>query len=506
MNINDILEKIASLPKGEQEEMLKLLSRYENASDLEAARKTFLGFTKHTWKNFIQGAHHTTMGREFDRIVAGSQKRLIINMPPRHSKSELTSIRLPAFFLGHFPHKKIILASHTSELATSWGRKTRDLFNTEEFRSIFPGVSLKADSKAAGRWDTSHGGEYYAVGVGGALAGRGADLLIVDDPHSEQDGIMGEFNPEIWEKTWEWFSTGPRQRLQPGGIICVVMTRWHKSDVTGRLVKKYIEEKDASEWTVIELPAIMPATDSLPERAMWPEYWKLEELQKVKADLPIGRWSAQYQQNPTSEEGAIIKREKWRKWDKPLKPDCEYILQSWDTAYGQTELANYTACTTWGVFKTFTEEGFRNNLILLDSWQDKIDFPKMKSKAKELFENHKADTIIIEAKAAGVPLIYELRAMGLPVTEFLPTRGNDKIVRANAVTDLFDSGVVWYVDKRETQEVIEQCAAFPRGDQDDLVDTTTQALLRFRKGGLVFSSKDEDWDTKKVERTRAAYY
>jgi predicted phage terminase large subunit-like protein len=486
--------------------MLKLLSKYEEASSLESARHSFIDFVRYTWPGFIEGAHHRQMSKHFDAIVKGKRKRLIINMPPRHSKSELTSIRLPAYFLGHHPNKKVILASHTADLAVSWGRKTRDLFTTEEYQTVFPGVQLKSDSKAAGRWDTNRGGEYYAVGVGGALAGRGADLLIVDDPHSEQDAVIGDFNPEVWEKTWEWFNTGPRQRLQPGGIICVVMTRWHKSDLTGKLIKNYVEKEDASEWDIIELPAIWPADSEKPERAMWPEFWALPELQKVKADLPSGRWSAQYQQNPTSEEGAIIKREKWKKWDKGVPPECEYILQSWDTAYGKTELANYTACTTWGVFKVYNDDGFKNNIILLDAWRDKINFPEMKTKAKHLYEDHRADTIIIEAKAAGVPLIYELRAMGLPVTEYLPVRGNDKIVRANAVTDLFDSGVVWYVDNQMTQLVLDECQAFPRSENDDLVDTTTQALLRFRQGGLVFSNKDEDWDAPKTARIRAEYY
>jgi predicted phage terminase large subunit-like protein len=509
LKIQDILSAIANLPQKEQEEMLKLLSHYEESSSLENARTNFIDFVRYTWPGFIEGSHHREMSKYFDQIAQGKCKRLIINMPPRHSKSELTSIRLPAYFLGHHPNKKVILASHTADLTVGWGRKTRDLVSSEEYQQVFPGTLLKADSKAAGRWDTNKGGEYYAVGVGGALAGRGADLLIVDDPHSEQDAVTGDFNPDVWEKTWEWFNTGPRQRLQPGGVICVVMTRWHKSDVTGKLLKKYIEDEDASEWKVIELPAIWPADEAnnKPERPMWPEFWTLKELQKVRADIPAGRWSAQYQQNPTSEEGAIIKRDKWRKWESGKAPDCEYILQSWDTAYGKTELANYTACTTWGVFKSWKDEdkGFKNNLILLDAWRGKIDFPEMKTTCKKLYEDWRADTLIIEAKAAGVPLIYELRAMGLPITEYLPVRGNDKIVRANAVTDLFDSGTVWYVDNRNTNLVLDECQAFPRGENDDFVDTVTQALLRFRQGGLVFSDKDEAWDVKNP-RTKAAYY
>lgn len=414
--------------------------------------------------------------------------------------SELASIRLPAYFLGKDPGKKVIAASHTADLAVNFGRKVRDLIMDPAYQRIFPDTQIKQDAKAAGKWVTTSGGEYYAVGVGGALAGRGADLAVLDDPHSEQDAMQGEWSPEIWDKAFDWFNTGPRQRLQPGGKIVIVMTRWATRDLTGMVLKKALEHDKASEWEVIELPAILPSGNPL-----WPEYWTLEELAKVKADIPLQRWNAQYQQQPTASEGAILKREYWKRWLPSNMPKCEMILQSWDTAYGMKQRNDYSACTTWGVFETESNEKKVKHLILLDYFKDKMEFPALKAKVRELYKKWNTDTLIVEAKAAGAPLIFELRAMGIPVSEYTPARGNDKIVRANAITDMFKSGMIWAPETKWAEELIEECQAFPNGDCDDGVDTLTQALLRFRQGGLISTSNDDE-DDKISKRKRAAYY
>jgi hypothetical protein len=183
----------------------------------ENAKNNFMHFVNKVWPSFIEGAHHKRMARAFEKVASGKLKRLIINMPPRHTKSEFASYLLPAWFLGKYPHKKVIQTSHTAELAVGFGRKVRNLVDQEIYTSIFPGVGLQADSKAAGRWATNAGGDYFAIGVGGAVTGKGADLLIIDDPHSEQEAALAEINPEIYDKTYEWYTSGPRQRLQPGG-------------------------------------------------------------------------------------------------------------------------------------------------------------------------------------------------------------------------------------------------------------------------------------------------
>ena len=442
------------------------------------------------------------MSEAFERVARGELKRLIINMPPRHTKSEFASYLFPAWFLGQYPNKKIIQTAHTAELAVGFGRKVRNLIQSPDYQKIFKGITLSADSKAAGRWSTNKGGEYFAIGVGGAVTGKGADVLVIDDPHSEQDAQLGQYNPEVYDKVYEWYTSGPRQRLQPGGAIILVMTRWAKRDLTGQILRSMENKSGIDDWEVIELPAIMPSG-----KALWGEFWKLEELESLKAELPVAKWNAQYQQNPTSEEGALIKREWWRLWDSNNPPPCEAIIQSWDTAFLKTERSDYSACTTWGVFyhPDDTTGIEKTHLILLDSFKAKLEFPELKRAAYDKYMEWEPDQMIIEAKASGAPLVFELRAMGIPVTEFTPTRGNDKIARVNAVTDLFSSGTVWYPPTRWADEVIEECASFPSGDHDDLVDSTTQALLRFRQGGWVRAESD-DWDDEPTYRRPVEYY
>ena len=482
-------------------EILALLEELEGVKERESCQTSFLPFVRSQWASFIHGRHHEIMAEAFEKVASGELKRLIINMPPRHTKSEFASYLFPAWFLGRYPNKKIIQTAHTAELSVGFGRKVRNLIQSEDYQKIFKGVALSADSKAAGRWNTNKGGEYFAIGVGGAVTGKGADVLVIDDPHSEQDATIGAYNPDVYDKVYEWYTSGPRQRLQPGGAIIIVMTRWSKRDLTGQIIKNSTQKEGSSEWEVIELPAIMPSGN-----ALWEEFWKKEELLSLKAELPISKWSAQYQQDPTSEEGALIKREWWQEWDKPHLPPCEAIIQSWDTAFLKTQRADYSACTTWGIFHYPNADGQTvPNLILIDAYKEKLEFPELKKAAYDKYHEFEPDQMIIEAKAAGSPLIFELRAMGIPVTEFTPSRGQDKIARVNAVTDLFASNVIWHPPTRWADEVIEECAAFPAGDNDDLVDSTTQALLRFRQGGWIRTTMD-DWDDEPTYRRPVEYY
>jgi|TARA_R110000824_G_scaffold32299_2_gene104371 predicted phage terminase large subunit-like protein len=496
---NPYLDKIKQLPVSEQKRFLSLLEEYEQSKNRQECGDNFLPFVKHIWSAFIEGYHHTKMADAFDRVAKGDLKRLIINMPPRHTKSEFASYLLPAWYLGKYPEKKIIQIAHTAELAVGFGRKVRNLVGSEDFKSVFPDVALQSDSKAAGRWNTNKGGEYFAIGVGGAVTGKGADVLIIDDPHSEQEGQSGD--PSVFDRVYEYYTSGPRQRLQPGGSIVIVMTRWHKRDLTGQIIKAQENRAGVDDWEVIEFPAILPSGKSL-----WQEFWDIKELEKLKAELPVAKWSAQYQQDPTSEEGAIVKREWWQDWEYESPPQCEFIIQSWDTAFLKTQRADYSACTTWGVFYK-EDEGtgiVQPNIILLDAFKDRMEFPELKRKAFDHWKEWQPDAFIVEGKAAGMPLIFELRSMGIPVSEYTPSRGNDKIARVNAVADLFASGIVWAPEKRFSEEVIEEFAAFPSGEHDDLVDASTQALLRFRQGGFVPLYSDEE--DEEFVGTRADYY
>ena len=525
-DLEALLKVVPTLSHKEQQDILNDLEDYEILLSKEKAKTNFLDFVNKMWPDFVMGRHHKIMAEAFERVARGESKRLIINMPPRHTKSEFASYLLPAWFLGQFPHKKVIQTSHTAELAVGFGRKVRNLVNQAEYKDVFPQTALQADSKAAGRWNTSKGGDYFAIGVGGAVTGKGADLLIIDDPHSEQEATLAETSPDIYDKTYEWYTSGPRQRLQPGGAIIIVMTRWSKRDLTGQVIRSSMQ-RDGEEWEIIEFPAIMPSGN-----AVWPEFWSLEELSNLRNELPHSKWMAQYQQEPTSEASAIVKRDWWKEWEGERPPPCDFILMSWDTAFEKNNRADYSACTVWGVFYQAADhpEDYESveevdrvkqslgtpqaNIILLNAVRDRLEFPELKRLVLEEYKEWEPDSIIIEKKASGAPLIYELRSMGVPVQEFTPTRGNDKISRLNAVSDIFASGRVWYPPTRWAEEVIEEVASFPAGEHDDYVDSTSMALMRFRKGGYIQTALDEPEDyygTKeyrqyKAHTNRALYY
>ena len=486
------LEKFNLLPPDIQKEFLEAGTLAKQKRGIEKAQTDFMSFVKRVWPEFIEGSHHKKIAEKFNDLANGKIKRLIINMPPRHTKSEFASFLLPAWMIGRRPKLKIIQSTHTTELAVRFGRKAKTLMDMPEYKEIFP-TRLREDSQAAGKWETEQGGEYYAAGVGSAITGRGADLLIIDDPHSEQDAL----NIDALERAYEWYTSGPRQRLQPGGAIVLVMTRWNTKDLTGALQRATGDSK-ADKWELIEFPAILPSG-----KPVWPEFWKLEELEGVKSSISLQKWNAQWMQNPTSEEGALIKREWWRKWDKDYIPSLQHVIQSYDTAFMKKETADYSAITTWGVF--YNDEDSGPQLILLDAIKDRFEFPELRRIAYQQYQYWQPETVLVEAKASGLPLTYELRKMGIPVINYTPSKGNDKHTRVNSVAPLFESGQIWApVDKEFAQEVIEECAAFPYGDHDDLVDSMTQAVMRFRQGGFV--DHPEDYKDEPVTKNNKTYY
>jgi predicted phage terminase large subunit-like protein len=505
-------------PKG-YGEILDLIDKIDKADGVAKARNNFLDFVKLMWPGFIAGKHHVTMAKVFEDFAAGKRSRCTIAMPPRHTKSEFGSYLFPAWFIGKYPDRKIIQASSTAELAAHFGSKVRNLVATEDYQRIFPGVELRVDSKARGRWMTTQGGEYFAIGAGGALAGRGGDLVILDDVVSEQEALASMGNPEVYDKVYEWYVTGPRQRLQPGGRILQIATRWAKNDLTGRLQKEQAKaEADGlrkghyDEWETIELPAILPS--GIP---LWPEYWKIEQLEATRNSMPVSRWMAQYQQSPTSDAGALIKREWWKRWEFRKPPNCSITMLSGDLAYTAKETSNYSAFTLWGIFPApipdrkdpeIVHAG--HHIILLDAWRERMEFPELKKAVFAYYGEKKPDMFLMENKAAGISLIQELRSMGIPVMATTPAKGtkfasNDKIARVNAITDIFASGMVWAPESYFADMVIEECAEFPLGEYDDYVDTVSQAMTRFRQGGFIRLQSDE-FDDGPLKRRVAAYY
>lgn len=806
MDIDPIVLQAAidNAPPKEKARILELVEEANKRKIREKAQENFIDYVNAVWPDFISGSHHRRIAKIFEAVARGEKKRVIINLGPRHTKSEFASYLLPSWVLGRFPKKKVMQISNTAELAEGFGRKVRNLVDSDVYKAIFPEVELRTDSKAAGRWNTNFNGEYFASGVGGTVTGRGADLLIIDDPHSEGEAVLAQHNPEIYDKVFEWYTSGPRQRLQPGGAIIIVMcmtgdtlvlmadgaekpladivpgdmvatfdngelaetkvinhqsngvdsiyriqtqsgrilranerhpflvmnegvlewtrlrnlrigdelvslkdatdlhdqkqnpecakpasqkrattekiqtrrderlditgstresyarrkaakslstalgsaktitpksiglrvmeeeqrsrverrvlnlatelplnstmlwlrsaatavmcagknllskiqerigavnsastitmtleefeaccativtlqsvterrrmylnelqrtsdfttdpiltitpdgeaevfdveiertenfiangvvshnTRWSMRDLTGQVLEASAA-RGGDKWEVIEFPAILPS-----DKPLWPEFWSYEELDAIRKELPNGKWMAQYQQQPTSESSAIIKREWWQEWEHDQPPKVNFIIMAMDTAFEKKTSADFSAAVIFGVFDN-EEDGGQPNLILLNSWKDRLEFPELKEKTLELYQEWDPDSVIIEKKSSGAPLIYELRRMGIPVQEFTPNKGNDKITRLNAIADIFASGKVWAPSRRWSEELIDEVAAFPAGRNDDLVDCVSLALARFRSGGFIGTTKDKDYDedTWMFKAKKAAYY
>ena len=526
--IDLLLQNLNSYSPDEQAEILKIVEELEARQRSEAAYNDLIEFCKQMQTDYKVGKHHRILadmlmdierGKEYgpdgEDVEGTGQDRICVNMPPRHGKSQLISIYFPAWFLGRNPDKKVLMVSHTTDLAVDFGRKVRNLISTPEYQAIFPTVQLASDSKSAGRWNTSAGGEYFACGVGSALAGRGAHLLLVDDPHNEQDIISG--NLDVFDKAYEWFTFGARTRLMPGGRIAIVQTRWHLDDLTGRVVRDMAQNELADKYEVVEFPAILEVESEVPdpknrlltihktiEKPLWPEFFDIDALYRTKASMPVFQWNAQYQQKPTAEEAAMVKREWWMEWPHEDPPSCEYIIMTLDAAAEKNNRADYTALTTWGVF--FHEEENCYCIILLNSIKRRLEFPELKELAWEQYNEWEPDAFIVEKKSSGTPLYQEMRRSGLMVQEYTPHRGSgDKTARLNSVADIVRSGLVWVPQTRWAEELVEEVAGFPFMSNDDLVDTTIMALMRFRQGGFISLPTDEA-ESESLYRHRGGFY
>ena len=506
-DIEKLLNNLDTFSPEEIAEIDKMAGELTSRKQNQAAFDDLIAFCKLMMPDFIVGKHHRMLADMLMAIERGDKDRICVNIPPRHGKSQLVSIFFPAWFLGRNPTKKVMMVSHTTDLAVDFGRKVRNLITTDAYRAVFPTTSLAQDSKSAGRWNTNVGGEYYACGIGSALAGRGADLLLVDDPHSEQDVINGNF--EVFDKAYEWFTFGARTRLMPGGRVAIIQTRWHMDDLTGRVTNDMAKNDRADQYEVVEFPAILevksPRSNKFIEKPLWPEFFDLEALLRTKASMPAFQWNAQYQQQPTAEEASIVKREWWQLWHQDNAPPCEYVIMSLDAAAETHNRADYTALTTWGVFLNEATNAY--NIILLNSIKKRLEFPELKQLAMDEYSEWEPDAFIVEKKSAGTALYQEMRRMGLPVSEYTPHRGSgDKLARLNSVADIVASEIVWVPPTRWAEEVIEEIAGFPFMSHDDLVDSTVMALMRFRQGGFIRLPSDEPEEPQYWKRRNGGYY
>lgn len=808
-DIQYMMDNLDSFSPEEVDHITTLINELERRKRTKDLQDDLIKFCQHMMPDYLVGKHHRILARMLMGIESGDKDRICVNIPPRHGKSQLVSIMFPAWFLGRNPGKKVMMVSHTTDLAVDFGRKVRNLIATDAYKEVFPSVNLASDSKSAGRWNTNGGGEYYACGIGSALAGRGADLLLIDDPHSEQDVINGNF--DVFDKAYEWFTYGARTRLMPGGRVAIIQcmtgdtpvlrpdgvetalidlkigdrvasyeagrltsrkiinkqsnglddvftikttshsmvkanrrhpflvqtseglewrrvqnlrvgdtlvqlkgvhvpdvlkqnqvnakpasqkptttaktqtlrtclsgitvsikaysakllgvlnpltaltnvslatvnnvgpmdttaaaqseigtrtygtgtesalmstilcwlnktadaqfvdnlqqkrtlehtgtvsyvsitattqgesehfsattatlpldipnpekqlsplpsisdftlttitsiehtgreevfdiqvegtenfiangivssnTRWHLDDLTGRVVGDMTKNERADQYEVVEFPAILELEDKnkkVTEKPLWPEFFDIEALLRTKASMPVFQWNAQYQQQPTAEEAALIKREWWQEWSSDTPPKCEYIIMSLDAAAETHNRADYTALTTWGVF--YNEEVNEYHIILLNSIKDRYEFPELKKLAMEQYNEWDPDSFIVEKKSAGTALYQEMRRMGIPVQEFTPHRGSgDKTARLNSVSDIVASGMCWVPRSRWAEELVEEVAAFPFASHDDLVDSMVMALMRFRQGGFISLPTDEPDELRMFKSKRGGGY
>lgn len=509
--IEALKKALPHMSASEKLHVLELLDEWDKRREAEKARESLLTFVKRINPQYKIGAHHKILAQKLEKAARGEMDRLATAIAPRFGKSLLLSLYFPAWFMGNYPEQKLIISSHTADLAVDFGRKVRNLIDSSEYKAIFSGVTLSADSKSAGRWNTHANGEFFAVGVGGAVAGRGADLLIIDDPFSEQDILAGNY--DVFDKVYEWYAYGARTRLMPGGRVVVLHTRWAKNDLIGRILDEGAKNPDADQWEYIEFPAIInEGTDN--EKSLWPEQWSLEALRRTRATMPTFQWQAQYQQAPTSQQGALIKKEWWKIWKQDDPPPCEFVIMALDAAQEVNKRSDFSALTTWGIFYRDDEDTGEKvaNVILLNAINKRIEFPQLKELALREYKSWGPDSFIIEKKSNGAPLAQELRRMGIPLQDYTPARGttntpNTKYARVNSIADIVRSGLVWIPEYKWAEEVVEQCNDFPSGKHDDLVDTVVMVLMRFRAGGFISLPSDVRDDEPRFKPRRvAAYY
>ena len=464
-------------------ELERLVEQVKDLESKELAKNSLVGYAKFQMENYLSPPHIKLLASKLEAVERGDIRRLAIFMPPRHGKSILTSEFFPAWYMGRNPDKYIICSTYAQDLADDFGRKVRNQLQDKRYTDIFPDAELSTDSSSMRRFNTTKGGVYYAVGAGSAITGRGAHLLLIDDPikgREEADSAAMRKN------LLDWYRATAYTRLMPNGSVILIQTRWHEDDLAGWILKETGHEG----WDVIEFPAI------LNERAagmldleegdpLWKESYPIERLEEIKKTIGTREWSSLYAQKPSVEEGNIIKRWWWKTWTRENPPEMDYILQSWDTAYTVTETSDYSACTTWGVFSG--EGGY--NLYLIDSFREKLTFPELKNQAVHLYNELQPDLVLVEAKASGWSLVQELMRTGIPITPFNPKK-MDKLARVHSVAPLFEGGRIWAPDTDESADVMNQFAMFPNTKHDDLVDSTTQALLRLRKGWMVNHPQD----------------
>lgn len=444
-----------------------------------AARRHLIPFTHLTKSDYRPSWHQELTAEKLEQVERGEINRLMIFEPPRHGKSELSSVRFPSWYLGKNPTRHFIQASYAAELALDFGRKVRNL--TEESAELFPNSQMSPDSTAAGRWSNRKGGSYMAAGVGGPISGRGAHILNIDDPVKDRK----QADSKIYrDSTWAWYTDVAYTRLSgqvpgPAGAVVLTMTRWHKDDLAGRILAK--AKETGERWTVLSLPAIAERDEPFRKagEALWPAAFPLDKLEAIKATIGTRAWLALYQQTPTEEEGGIFKRQWWKYYNE-LPNTTQLWIQSWDMSFKETADGSFVVGQVWAVKGA--------NKYLVDQVRERMDFVAAK-KAVVAMKNKYPQTsaILVEDKANGPAIVSDLKNSIPGLIEIPPDGGKE--ARASAASPEVEAGNVHLpISPGWVDEYVDELADFPSGTNDDQVDATSQALNYLRSGRFEFES------------------
>ena len=475
-------------------------------------RRSLREFIKSSWatiepaRDFYDNWHIDAISEHLEAVAHGDIKRLIINVPPRHMKSISVAVALPAWVWTIMPQKRFLFASYALSLSVRDSVKCRRLIDSQWYKTHFGQTfELTSDQNQKQRFENDKTGYRIATSVDGALTGEGGDIIVIDDPHNVREAESSA----VRESVLDWWDQAMQTRLNDPktGAFVIIMQRVHENDLTGHILKD-----EYNDWDHLCLPARYEIGHPSPTRSslgftdprtkegdlLWPERVDEKTLSNLERSLGTYASAGQLQQRPMPKGGGILRAEWWVPWDKPDLPDIEYVLQSWDTAFSTNEKTSYSARTTWGVFRM----NGQINAIVLDMWYDRVTYPELRNIAQESYEDYEPDAVLIEKKASGQSLLQDLRMAGIPVIPYSPDR--DKEARAHAASALLEDGRIYFPsDKKWSKDLIDICAAFPAGDNDDIVDTCTQAWLRLRKGWFVTHSTDyeEDEDVNKKRIT-----
>lgn len=420
--------------------------------------------------------HHRYFCEALDRVTQKKCQRLIISAPPGSAKSTYSSLAFPAHFMGNRPGCNVVTASHTADFSEQWGRKVRNLISTRECRDIFENMRISEDSRAAGQWSLNTGGEYFAVGVGGSVTGRRADLALIDDPFKGRADADSATRRDV---VWDWFRADLYTRLKPGGAIVIIATRWHEDDLIGRILRQM---KDGGEqWEYLAFPALCvnPETDIMGRKegeALWPEWQSREALLHIR-DTGVGarEFRCLYQQDPVPGEGNVVNRE----WFIPYRkaPEGLKIIQSWDTGTSTRERSAPSVCITAGVSPGL-------DVYILDVWRKNVEFTELLAAANDLAKKFAAKAVLIEDRGNGSSLIQTMRRFStFPIMAINPQNYGDKEFRFDLVTPMIQSGKVFVPENSAfAEDYLYELLAFPDGTYRDQVDATSQLLNWLQRG------------------------